>query len=107
MQLGELQDHYGEFRTAGVEIVTVSMDGPEGAAEMTALTGAEFLVLADPAGTAVRDYGVFNLLGDGVAAPALFVIDGAGAIQFTYVGSHAGDRPPAEEVLRLVQEYGG
>ena len=66
---------------------------------MAQLIGASFAILAD-ANHAVADaYGVFNLLGDGVATPSVFVIDPAGRIIWSYVGRDANDRPPAGQVL--------
>ena len=67
---------------------------------MAQLINASFPILAD-ANHAVADaYGVFNLLGDGVATPSVFVIDPGGRIVWSYVGQDANDRPPADEVLR-------
>jgi peroxiredoxin len=80
------------------------MDRRDGAAQMTEYAAADFPILADPDGIATRDYGVYNLLRDGVAAPAVFILDSDGVIEFSYIGSDAGDRPPADELLRLLGE---
>jgi hypothetical protein len=42
---------------------------------------------------------VYNLLGDGVAAPAVFIIDGDGQIVWHDVGGNAQDRVGAETIL--------
>ena len=47
----------------------------------------------------MKAYGVYNLLGDGLSAPATFVIDKQGVIRWKRVGSRVGDRPPASKVL--------
>ena len=66
---------------------------------MAQLIGAGFPILAD-ANHAVADaYGVFNLLGDGVATPSVFVIDPAGRSVWSYVGRDANDRPSAGQIL--------
>ena len=66
---------------------------------MAQLIGASFPILAD-ANHAVADaYGVFNLLGDGVATPSVFVIDPGGRIIWSYISKDANDRPPAEQIL--------
>ena len=57
----------------------MSTDERAGALQMALLAEAGFPVLTDPAGAAARSYGVFDLLGDGVAAPATFIITGTGA----------------------------
>jgi peroxiredoxin len=66
---------------------------------MAQLISAGFPILAD-ANHAVADaYGVFNLLGDGVATPSVFVIDPSGRIVWSYIGKDANDRPSAAQVL--------
>ncbi len=66
---------------------------------MAQLINASFPILAD-ANHAVADaYGVFNLLGDGVATPSVFVIDPGGRIIWSYVGRDANDRPSSAQVL--------
>jgi peroxiredoxin len=66
---------------------------------MAQLIVASFPILAD-ANHAVADaYGVFNLLGDGVATPSVFVIDPGGRIVWSHVGKDVNDRPTADQVL--------
>jgi peroxiredoxin len=62
-------------------------------------TAAQFPILADLNHTCADSYRVYNALGDGVAAPAVFVISPAGEIVWSYVGRDAGDRPSAEQIL--------
>jgi peroxiredoxin len=63
------------------------------------LVSASYPVLAD-ANHAVADaYGVFNLLGDGVATPSVFVIDPSGRMVWSYVGKDVNDRPTPEQIL--------
>ena len=66
---------------------------------MAQIIVASFPILAD-ANRAVADaYGVFNLLGDGVATPSVFVIDPGGRIVWSYVGKDANDRPSPGQIL--------
>ena len=69
--------------------------------------GAEFPVLADPTESTTRSYGVYNLLGDRVSAPAVFIVGKDGAILWQYVGKHIGDRPSTREVLGRVSDLVG
>ena len=46
---------------------------------MTALAGASFPFLSDPDGATARSYGVFDLLGDGVATPGTFIVEQEGS----------------------------
>ena len=52
------------------DLVAVSIDTREDALLMLELAGAEFPILADPYREATLSYGVFDLLGDGVATPS-------------------------------------
>ncbi len=60
---------------------------------------AAYPMLADPDHRVAEAYGVYNLLGDNAAAPAVFVIDTDGSIVWSYVGSSAGDRAHAPVIL--------
>ena len=51
---------------------------------MAQAIGAGFPILADTNHAVADAYGVFNLLGDGVATPSVFVIDPAGRIIWSY-----------------------
>lgn len=69
---------------------------------MAALVGAEYPLLADPEVAMVRSYGVFDLLGDGVAAPATFVIGEDGVIKWRQVDKDIRDRLSPDEILQRV-----
>jgi len=60
---------------------------------------AEFPILADLDQSIARKYGVYDLLDDGVAAPATFIIASDGVITWYDIGENITDRPSAEEVL--------
>ncbi len=87
-----------------MEVLAISMDGVVRAAQMASYAGAEFHVLSDPAGGVVRDYGVYDLLGDMLAAPATFLIRRDMTIAWQHVGVDVSDRPtPADILLRIRQ----
>jgi peroxiredoxin len=77
----------------------VAVQDVERARQMRDVTGASFPILADPDHVVATQYGVFDRLGDGVAAPSVFVIDAGGRIVWSYVGRNASDRPPVDAVL--------
>lgn len=87
-------------------MVAISMDETKDAAKMADLVGAEYPVLSDPGGSVVREYGVYDLLGDGVAAPAVFIIGKDRAIRWRQVGVNVADRPTAAQVLLRLDEPG-
>lgn len=73
---------------------------------MQELTGARYPVLADPELAAASAYGIYNLLGDGVAAPATLIIVGR-QIAASYVGRDIADRVPAPAILQTLRELRG
>ncbi len=93
---------YAQFRAHNAEILALAYQDMPRALTMVQLTQAQYPILAD-ANHAVADaYGVFNLLGDSVATPSVFVIDPAGRIAWSYVGKDANDRPSPADVLSHV-----
>lgn len=75
------------------------MHDPVAAEAVARVTGAPFPILADPDHAVAEAYGVYNLLGDGIATPSVFVIDTSGHIVWSYVGQNAADRPSIETIL--------
>lgn len=72
---------YPAFAERGVEILAISTDPVDGARDMAELYDLEFPVLADSDATVTSKYGVYNLLGDDVATPAVFIVDFDGTIR--------------------------
>ena len=80
------------------------MDGAVRAAQMAAYARAEYHVLSDPAGAVVRDYGVYNLLGDMLAAPATFLVRNDMTIAWQHVGEDVSDRPTPADILTRIRQ---
>ena len=83
-------------------LVAISTDSTQDAKNMANHVTARFHVLADSDGSVADSYGVFNMLGDGVAAPATFVILPDSTIGTYHVGQHVSDRPTPDEILDQV-----
>ncbi len=66
---------------------------------MAQIVLASYPILADPDHAVADAYGVFNLLGDGVDTPSVFVVDPAGQIIWSYIGRDANDRPTSADIL--------
>tara|TARA_Y100000758_G_scaffold35431_2_gene23196 strand:- start:546 stop:719 length:174 start_codon:yes stop_codon:yes gene_type:complete len=47
----------------------------------------------------VREYAVYNLWEDGMAAPSTFVLDRTGKIRWQHIGKTVYDRPSNEEII--------
>ena len=60
---------------------------------------ATYPMLADPGHRVAEAYDVYNLLGDQLAAPSVFIIDVNGHIVWSRVGQNSTDRPSAQMIL--------
>ena len=87
-----------------VSLAAISTDDIEDARNMAELSGAGFPILSDEEGGVARDYGVFNLLNDGVAAPSAFIITPERRIVWRFVGDSPSDRPAVQDILAQVDE---
>ncbi len=94
-----MQEVYTDFKALNAEILAISKDDVAHAAEMRALLGAEYVILADPSGVVVKSYGVDDLLSDGLAAPSTFIVGSDGVVRWAYVAQDDSDRPSAAETL--------
>lgn len=83
-------------------MAAISTDSLVDAEQMEVLAEAEFPILADTNENVSKDFGVFNLLGDNVAAPATFIIRPDGRVVWGYVGVDIGDRVPTQLILDVV-----
>jgi peroxiredoxin len=98
-QIVDLQSHYQDFQAHQVEILALAVHDVAGAQRVAQATGASFPLLADPDHAVADAYGVYNLLGDGLATPAVFIVDKSGHIAWSYVSQNASDRPAAQTIL--------
>ena len=80
-------------------MVAISTDDLSGASQIAQRLEIPFPILYDSSTEVSRSYGVYNLLGDGLATPATFVIDRQGNVRYGYIGGHKADRPSTEEVI--------
>ena len=103
----ELQGAYADIRAHGAELLAISVDDIEGARRMREHASAEFPVLSDADASVTQRYGIFDLLGDGVAAPATFILDGGLRIVAGAVGSAIGDRVSAQAIINTLRELRG
>ena len=95
----DLQSNYARFHEKKAEVIGVAVQDVARAKSMREITGASFPLLADPDHAAADAYEVFDLLGDGLATPSVFIVDADGTIVWSYVGQNAADRPGADTIL--------
>ena len=65
--------------------------------------GARYPVLADPDHAVAEQYGVFDLLGDGVAAPTTIILTSERLVAMQ-VGQTIGDRPTTASILHKLRQ---
>ena len=95
-----------EFHKAGAQLVGVSVDGVWCHAAFASDRKLHFPLLADfePKGAVARRFGVYREK-EGIAERALFVIDGAGIIRWSFV-SPLGINPGADGILEALEALG-
>jgi len=82
--------------------VALSVDDAENATEMKDAYGLEFPVLYDTDRSVATEYGVYDLLGDGVSAPATFIIRTDGTIESALIGTTISERPTPDSILDVL-----
>jgi peroxiredoxin len=102
-QMGLYNEILGEFHRFNAELLGISVDGAWCHLAFAQNRRLHFPLLADfePKGHTARLYGVYRA-GDGTSERALFVIDAAGVIRWSYV-SPVGVDPGADGILRALE----
>ncbi len=95
----ELEEIYNELKKYNAELVAISMDSGEDIFSLIRELGLSYHVLPDPTGKVVKKYDVYNLLGDGVATPSVFIVSGEKSVNWKYIGESISDRPDNETLL--------
>ena len=60
-----------------------------------------YLLISDSKKRVIKRYGVLHPR-EGIARPSVFIIDKSGVVRYVYVGRHAGDRPPIQQVIQAL-----
>ena len=88
----------------GAEVLAISTDDLSGAESIVGRVGIEFPVLYNSETDVVDAYGVYNLRGDNLAAPATFIIDSTGIVRWSYISRRTGDRPKTSEIIEQLKK---
>jgi len=102
-QMTLYQEVLPEFERFGAVLLGISVDGMWCHAAFAEHRNLHFPLLADfePKGEVARAYGVYRAE-DGTSERALFVIDGAGIVRWSYV-SPVAVNPGADGILRALE----
>jgi peroxiredoxin len=94
-----LQDNYPAIQARGAQVVSIvvaALDAVEGLCESAQVP---FPVLSDADHTVSEAYGVFNVLGDELAAPAVFIVDTNRRIVWNQIGRPVRVIVPIDTIL--------
>jgi peroxiredoxin len=102
-QLALYQELLPDFGNYNAELLGISVDGIWSHLAFAKDRNLHFPLLSDfePKGEVSRAYGAYRAE-DGTSARALFVIDGEGTVQWSYV-SPVGVNPGADGILRALE----
>lgn len=98
-----MRNEYQAFQDVGAEVVALAVASAS-TVDANVRRGIEppYPLLGDPDHKAAEAFNVYNLLGNGLAAPSVFIIDTDGAIVWSYVGESSRDRPATSTILEHV-----
>jgi len=102
-QLASYARRFEEFERRGAQLAGISVDPPPNNARMVGKLLLPFPLLSDPEGELARLYGLWNAQ-EGVAVPAVVVVDRSGEVRYLYSGSDFADRPRDEGIFATLDE---
>lgn len=100
--LSQLNDDYLFFRSLDTEILAVSADSVEKAANTVKQYKIPFKLLSDSQKIAIKEYGVFDDLSK-CAEASVFIIDRSGMIRYKQVGIMPSDIPPNDKLMETIR----
>ena len=95
---------YPEIQSLNAELFALSMDDIYDTTTLSLALDLDYSVLSDPDAYVAKKYGVFNLLGDGVATPSVFIIDDSKTVVWGYIGDNISDRAELKDILSNIPE---
>jgi peroxiredoxin len=101
--LADYRDHYAEIRSAGADVVAVSVDPPAKSEALRCELRLPFPILCDIERRVIKDWGIYNPKERrSIAKPAVFVIHRDRTIQYSEIDEVA-TRLPASEIVRILR----
>ena len=104
--MADYRDHYAEIRSAGADVLAVSVDPPIKSEALRRELRLPFPILCDTEWRVAKDWGIYNPNErGGIAKPAVFVIDRDRTVQYSKIDDVA-TRVPASEIVRILRGTG-
>jgi len=98
-----LQEDYSRFEDADSVVLAISVEDANVGHHVAQLLEIQYPILFDIEHKVVDKFGVYNLLGDSLATPSVFVVDMKGIIRWVYVGQSSADRPSDDMILEQLR----
>lgn len=108
-KFSELAKHSPEYVARGLQVVTVVAQSSDVVRRYVEDTGLPFNILIDESRDVLRAYGVWHRLGLdawNIARPALFLVDRAGTIRYSFVSERQDEFPSHEDIMREIDKLG-
>jgi peroxiredoxin len=101
--LADYRDHCEEIRSAGADVVAVSVDPPIKSEALRRELRLPFPILSDAERRVIKNWGIYSPTErGGIAKPAMFVIDRDRTVQYSKIDDVA-KRVPASEIVRILR----
>jgi peroxiredoxin len=98
-----VEKQLGDFKSAGIRPVAISVDQPEVSAKLSQTAGYTFTLLSDTNTTATRQYHLLHAgagpSGSDISRPAEFLVDQNGVVRWTNFAEDFRVRARADEML--------
>ena len=108
-KFGELAQHSPDYAARGIQVVTVVAQSSDVVKRYVEDQGLPFNILIDESRDVLKAYGVWHRLGLdawNIARPALFLIDQAGKIHYSFVSDRQDEFPTHETIVAEIAKLG-
>lgn len=105
-QLQEFSQILDKIHGLNASVLAISMDDAIVHARTSEKIQGKIPLLLDPGGKTIQAFGVMNP-SEKLAFPSLFLVGPDQKVLYKYVGRGLRDRPPLEEVTKVLRHYSG
>ena len=108
-RFGELAQHSRDYVGRGIQVVTVVAQSSDVVRRYVEDQGLPFNILIDESRDVLKAYGVWHRLGLdawNIARPALFLIDRAGKIHYSFVSDRQDEFPTHDTIVAEIGKLG-
>ena len=96
--MASLAADYQKLKSAGAEVLAISVDSPEKSGNLADKLKVPFPILSDPRHKVIDTYGILDPGGE-ISRAAVFIIDQKGIVRWSYIANDYKVRPLDETLL--------